>query len=175
MIVGEQDRRLTERGRGPVSIELTLWGVTPAAFEDWLEGNPSRAGLTRECQEIAKGWAVLHHVLESGSFHPGLAAVALGGGLPLLDGHADYGGTFGITPRVVRAIAEELRGGAAGSYEDDDIRERYEKRRASLRGLYSAAPEDPHEVEVVVDNFHTLRDFYAACAASGDAVVKWLG
>lgn len=154
-----------------VSIECTLWRISPAAYGRAVADGELGPECVAENRSVGKAWDVLARILAGGSV-PGPvtgACRAVVGGEVLPGEDLDYGGTRVLSPAVVREVAGELS--ALG---EADVEERY--RTVDLTGSYGARNGvRTRPVERYVAAFREVRDFYAGAAEAGDAMAVWLG
>lgn len=154
-----------------MSIEFTMWRISPAAYEEAVADGELGPEYVEENVRVGKAWDVLAHILAGGPVPSPVtgAARAVAGGEVLPQDEMDYGGTRVLAPGLVQEVAGEL-----AALRDADVEARY--RTVDFTGSYGASDGvHTRPVERYVEAFHEVRDFYAAAAKAGDAMAVWLG
>jgi len=155
-----------------MSIEFTMWRITPTAYERAAEAGalgPERVAVE---EAVSKDWDVLARILADGRVPLPVtgAARAIAGGEVLPEDDLDYGGTRVLSPALVREVAGDL-----AELGDADIESRY--LTVDFTDCYGTNEGGAHAspVENYLTSFHRLRQFYTEAAKSGDAMAVWLG
>ena len=167
-------------------LEASL-GRTAAALGSGQGGNDlvkllqqrlaQRAEPQREKREVLsldKAWHGVHYLL-AGAAEPGpeLRSQAVLGGVELGDdpeGFSGYGPARYFRAAQVRALSQEL----SRPQLESEAAARYDPIRMSRLQIYPGWSAGEEEKEWLMDAFHRLRDFYAAAAAQGRAMVTCL-
>jgi hypothetical protein len=152
-----------------MSIEFTMWRITPEAYRQALDTRDLDGTHTAESGQIAKGWSVLLRLLTPPGAGP-LAGAAITGGVVLEEDEGDihYGGTRVHAPEEVAEIAAELQ----GLPEEEILRRCATVDLTGCHGAEDGVLLDPPEDYVWC--FRELRDFYTASAAERAAMAVWL-
>jgi hypothetical protein len=154
-----------------MSIEFTMWRISPEAYEQAVEAGELGPEYVAENQTVAKAWSVLSYILAGGPVPAPAtgAARAVAGGEVLPEDDLDYGGTRALGPALVSEVAGEL-----AVFTDEVIEQRYYA--LDFTGSYGARDGvHTRPVETYMEAFHVVRDFYAEAAKHGDAMAVWLG
>ncbi len=153
-----------------------VWRRAGAAELDSVERAPDAAGLLLadsgpgDLFDVGRAWHAVHMLLNGspwGGSGPAFDAVL--GGTTVGD-PSTYEPVRVLVPERVQAVAALLAGLSA-----DDLRPRFTHRAFRQAEVYPDVWDQPDVLTAfVLPAYEQLRDFYAAAAAAGDAVLVTL-
>lgn len=160
----------------PVDDLVHVWRRTGADEVAHLERDPDAAALVLadsepdELFDVGRAWQAVHTLLTGSPWSgEGPAADAVLGGVPLGD-PSTYEPVRLLVPERVAAVAALLRG-----LEPAELGRRYDAGAFRRAEVYPDVWLDPEALDgFVLPAYRRLRDFHAAAAAEGDALLMQL-
>lgn len=129
--------------------------------EEVVEGIVDGDGIS-----VGKAWNGLHY-LYCGDGSAGESAIL--GGIPLDHGDAGYGPPQYLTPDEVATYARQLE-----AMTDEKLREAYDAKAMDREGVYPGGWDSPDNLEWLLSQARSVREFYRDAAAKGAGVLQFL-
>ncbi|MBZ0234574.1 MAG: YfbM family protein [Deltaproteobacteria bacterium] len=141
--------------------------LIPPELMDQLDDEAVVEGLmVGDGISVGKAWNGLHY-LYCGDGTAGESAIS--GGIPLDHGDTGYGPPQYLTPDEVATYARELE-----AMTDDRLRDAYDAKEMEKEGVYPGGWDDPSNLEWLLTEARSVREFYRDAAAKGAGVLQFL-
>jgi uncharacterized protein DUF1877 len=133
-------------------------------------GGKSGAAAPAKSLSLEKDWHAIHYLL-SGAVEPGatLLSQAILGGTEIGDDDLGYGPARYFDPKQAADIAREM----ARADLEAEMRSRFDPARMAAAKIYPGGWK-ADEIEMLIEQFRALRDFFADAGAHGRAVITCL-
>lgn len=144
----------------------------PSPILEYLQEEPSEDFGPFVDVDVDKAWHGIHFLLTGTAWEGDepLDFIAKGG-QPIGDEDVGYGPARGYTPEQVGRLATTL-----AALSDEQLRGRYNPRAMEAAEIYPNIwkREGDEGLEYLLGYFHELRDFIAAGAAAGEALIVFM-